>query len=226
MGSTLFYTYAEAANRLGKSKRSIHNYVKRGYIKSQTKDGNTVLSRHDVEQLAIELGSDLPAMNRKTFFQLQSRLQKLEEEMKTVKHILEIRDEPLRPSDVELQTLYGAAQSYLAAGKWEKDTIDSWAGLFERMDEGFLEKLIKTTQEPKAWVPIFDLCLRMHDFAHSQTQESLEWQVRYQKLDEGRKKLRGTIIMWTEMGRGTTPYPLLSSLEDPKEGLLRKLAAS
>ena len=117
-------------------------------------------------------------------------------------------------------------QTYLGSTKWDAATVDSWAGLFDRMDEGFLEKLVAVTQEARAWVPIFELCLRMMEFSHKQVLTSLEWQARFKKLDEGRKKLRATIIMWTEMGRGSTPGSLLASLDDPKEGLLRKLATS
>jgi hypothetical protein len=225
MGSG-FYTYAEAANRLGKSKRSIFNYVKRGYIKSSLREGQTVLNRDDVEQLSIELGSDLPAMNRMAFLQMANRLQKLEHEMNTVKHILEIRDEPLRPSDAETSGIFNAAKTYLAAGVWTEEHVDQWVGLFERMDEMFLEKLISATREPKAWVPIYELCIRMCDLAQKQGASSLPWQARAQRLGEGRRKLRGTIIMWTEMGRGTTSEVILSGIDDLKESLLRKVAAS
>lgn len=225
MGSA-FYTYEEAANRLGKSRRSVFNYVKRGYLKNYIREGQVVVRKEDVEQLAVELGSDLPAMNRHTFFQMQSRLQKLENEMTTVKHILEIRDEPLRPSDSEAIAISAAAKTYLAAGNWTAEHVDQWLPLFEKMDESFLEKLISATQEPKAWVPIFHLCLRMLELALKNSPTSLEWQARAKRLDEGRRKLRGTVIMWTEMGRGTTEEVVLRSLDDLKEGLLRKIVAS
>lgn len=225
MGSA-FLSFDEAANRLGRSKRSVHNYVKRGFIKRTFQDGVVVLRREDVEQLAIELGADLPAMNRQTFFKMQARLERVENEMRAVKHILEIRDEPLRPSADEVRGVYGAARAALGVGKWSTEEVGSWANLFDRMDEGFLEILIKATQEQKAWVPIFELCLSMQKEAAKHFQSSLEWQARYKHLDEGRKKLRATIIVWTEMGRGTSPESLLTVLDDPKEGLIRKLSAS
>ncbi len=225
MGSG-FLTYAEAANRLGRSKRSIHNYVKLGYLKSIVQAGSKVVFEEDVGQLAIETGVGQPAMNRKSFFQMQCRIQKLENEMTAVKHILEIRDEPLRPPDAEIRTLHMASMAYLAVGKWDAVTIDSWAGLFERMDEGFLEKLVVVTQDSKAWVPIFDFCLKLMEFSNNQVPNSLEWQARFKKLDEGRKRLRGTIILWTEMGRGTASEAILSTLDSPKEGLLRRLSSS
>jgi hypothetical protein len=226
MGSISFYTYDEAANRLGKSKRSIFNYVKKGYIKSLIREGRPVLNRDYVEQFSIEMGADLPAMNRMTFLQMAHRIEKLEHEMTTVKHILEIRDEPLRPSDAEISGIYNAAQTYLAAGAWTDQHVDQWVGLFERMDEVFLEKLISATREPKAWVPIYELCIRMNDLAQKHGASSLTWQARAHRLGEGRKKLRGTIIMWTEMGRGTTSEVVLKGIDDLKESLLRKVAAS
>lgn len=225
MGSA-FLSFEEAANRLGRSKRSIHNYVKRGFIKRTLHGGDVVLRREDVEQLAIELGADMPAMTRHSFFRMQARLDKLENEMTTVKHILEIRDEPLRPSTEEVRGIYGAARAALSVGKWSTEEVESWSSLFERMDETFLDYLVKATQELKAWVPLFELCLAMQESASHQLKTSLEWQARYRQLEEGRKKLRGTIIVWTEMGRGTSHDLLLSALDDPKEGLIRRLSAS
>ena len=224
MGSG-FYSFEEAANRLGRSKRSIHSYVKQGLLKRVVNNGLVLLRKEDVEQLAVELGSDAPAMNRHSFFQIQSRLAKLENEMVTIKHILEIRDEPLRPGANEAIGLYRAAADSLSRKKWVMDEVRLWADQFERMDEVAVETICKANQNPKAWVVFYDLLLEMQKYVAAQFSKKpdLEWQALEKKLDEGRKKLRPTIVILIEMNKGVSES-FIGSLEDPKETLLRRLA--
>lgn len=220
-------TYVEAARRLSVSRRTVFNYVKQGFIKKVQRDGETHLSREDVEQVALDQGTDAPAMNRKSFIQMAHRLQKLENEMVTVKHILEIRDSPLRfETDLEGSGLYRAAADALAAGNWGEQEVDLWSGLLERMDEVFFEHLQRATCESKCWVVFLKLCnaLQEHALITANKTPSLDWQARVKRLDEGRKKIRGSIILFVEMGKGTTPLDLLSSVDDPKTGFLKRFS--
>ena len=226
MGSG-FMTFEEAANRLGRSKRSIHNYVKQGLLQRVMNSGNVVLRKEDVEQLAVDIGSDSPALNRKTFYLLQARLKKLEEEMVAVKHILEIRDSPLRPSESEARGLYAAATESLSRRNWVAEEVDLWAAQFERLDEPALDSISQAIQDNKAWTPFFTLCLELIKYAHSRFStekvDPLLWLARHKRLEEGRKKLRGSILIWIEAGRGSVSEPFLTSLEGGKEAVLRRL---
>ena len=93
MGSG-FYSFEEAAARLGKSKRSLHVYVEQGRLKKLVEGGKKVLDRESVDLMAVDLQEGLQPMNRKTLFKLQSTVTKLAEEMRAVKHALELRDAP------------------------------------------------------------------------------------------------------------------------------------
>jgi hypothetical protein len=211
-----------AANRLQRSKRTVHTYVNQGFIRRITENGKVVLLLEDVEQLAVELGTDTPALNRKTFFQLSSRVKKLEDEMNAVKHILEIRDAPLRPSELEAKGLYAAAAESLGRRKWSIDEMRLWAEQFERMDEVTLDTFREALGEPKPWQLFYELCLEMMKTLSSET--SLECMALHRKLDEGRKKMRATIVMWIEMGRGSIPDNVFRLIDSGKESVLRKVS--
>ena len=56
MGSG-FYSFNEAAERLGKSKRSLYVYVAKGLLKKRTENGRRVLDREDVDLMAVDIGA-------------------------------------------------------------------------------------------------------------------------------------------------------------------------
>lgn len=223
MGSE-FYSFEEAANRLHRSKRSIHTYVKQGFIRREHRDGKIVLRSDDVEQVAVELGADMPAFNRKNFFHLMQRLRKLEEDMTVVRHALEIRDNPLRPNKHEALGLHQAAAASVKASAWISDEIEMWADLLARFDEATLDVMAEAVVTPKPWVVFYQLCLSMMVFVSKN--KDLSSQLLHKKLDEGRKKLRGNVLMWIEMGRGTIPESVYRELNNGKEDLLKRLAGT
>ena len=214
------YTFEEAANRLGRSKRQVHNYVKSGFIRKVLESGQAVLVREDVELVAIDLGSDMPAMNRKTFLHLTSRVKRLEEEMITVKHILEIRDAPMRPSADEARGVHAAACESLARGVWAVDEIHLWAHQFDRMDEVALDMIRDAINEPKPWLVFYELCIALMKTVPPAS--GLESAALHRKLDEGRKKMRSTVVMWVEMGRGSVTDNVFRLVDSGKESVLRR----
>lgn len=215
-------TFEWAANRLQRSKRQIHNYVRQGFIQRVTQDGKVLLRQEDVEQLAIDLGADAPALNRKTFFQLASKVKRLEDEMLAVKHILEIRDSPLRPSTNEAIGLHAAAAESLGRRKWSPEEMELWAQQFERMDETTLDIFSAALSDPKPWLVFYELCLEMMKALSANS--DMGSLVLHRRLDEGRKKIRATVVMWVEMGRGSVPDNLFRLVDSGKESILRKLA--
>jgi predicted DNA-binding protein (UPF0251 family) len=225
MGS-VFIRFDEAATRLGVSKRSIHNYLKKGLLRRSVQDGEVLLHKDEVEQLAVEMGADFPALNRKSFFQLMSRLQKMEERMTVVMRMLDIRDNPLRPNINEARALYAAAKESLERGNWPRAEMKTWAGVFDRFDEVALERIQEAVNETNPWAPFFKLVVGMQDFLAKEggAKPDLSTQTLQQLLDEGRKKIRATVVMWIELGRGTIPQNLLKTLDSDKEALLKKLA--
>ena len=226
MGSD-FYSIPEAMNRLGKSRRSVYNYMAKGFLSKATLGAEKGVRKTDVEQLAVELGADAPAMNRANWFKMFSRLERLEQEMVAVKHILEIRGFPLRPSENEARGLLAAVTESLARGEWGSEEMMLWADQFERFDEVTLKSIAKAVTDAGAWKPFFDLSLRMMLKASEMHKDkpSIETLALHQKLDEGRKKMRGVVLMWIASGAGMLPEAFLASLESPKETVSRKLGA-
>jgi hypothetical protein len=215
------YTIAEAANRLRRSKRQVHNYMNDGFLTRIVENGAVFLLREDVELLAVDLGTDMPALNRKTFFQLSAKVKRLEEEMTAVKHILEIRDAPLRPSPEEARGLHAAACESLSRRNWEVYEIQLWAQQFEKLDEVALDLVSNVVQQQKPWLPFYELCLELMKSVSPKA--GLESAALHRRLDEGRKKMRSTILMWIEMGRGTVPDNVFRLVDSGKESVLRKV---
>jgi hypothetical protein len=222
-----FYTIPETANRLGCCQKSVRNYIKKGFLSIQRSNRVTLVLKEDVDQLAIDQGRDAPAMNRENWFRLNARMEKAEHELFTIKHILEIRSEPLRISPLECKQLYQLSIEYLTKNPWTPEALELWAGYFEKMDDVFLQDLAMANQNQQAWQPFFKLCLAMR----RQVEEGLAQkptiplQALFMKLDEGRKKLRGTVLMWVSSGQGTVPEAFLATMEDPKETVARHLGA-
>jgi hypothetical protein len=227
MGSDLFLSVDSAAARLSRTKRSIFKYIEQGLLTKKRQGNKVFLLAEEVEQLALELGADAPAMNRKTFLRLLSRVQKLEERMSVVQRILGMRDHPLRPDAGEAHALLAEVRAALNKRAWAWKEIETWASIFDRVDEVTLDSLQTMLAEPHPWKPLYELCVRM--LAHVPTlaeKSDLERQTLHLKLDEGRKRMRGTILMWIEMGRGSIPDSFLGALDTDSEALLRRLATA
>lgn len=221
-----FCTLDEAMKRLGRSKRSIHYYVRDGLLTKEVRSGEIVLRKEDVEQLAIELGTDQPAMNRKSFLLLSAKVRRLEMDMAVVKRALNVQTEPLRPSNEEALTLHRSASAALTIDRWNTDQAMMWAGVFDRLDEIALEAVGDATSNTRPWEIFYTLCLRLLKACSYQPdfKTSLELQQVNQALIESRKKLRAIIVMWTEMGRGTIPPGVLKRLDTGAEEVMNRLS--
>lgn len=223
MGSN-FVSYDWAANRLNKSKRMIHNYIKDGLLTRYRSENESVLRQDEVEQLHVELQSNNKTITRKTVILLEQRVKRLEDEMNAVKHILEIRDNPLRPSVQEAAGLRSASINALGRGTWKLEELSLWADQFERIDEITLDAFAKAAPgEPKPWAEFYNLCLAMMAFVENQ--RGLESAAIWKRLDEGRKKLRSTVLIWVELGRGSVPDQVFDLVDTSKERVIRRLAS-
>lgn len=229
MGSG-FYSIKEAALRLNKSERSVYGYIKNGFIKKTTVDGQARLDREDVDLLAVDLGSDAPALNRKTFFQMQSQLKKLQDQMGAVMHILEMRSvPPLRPDAPTSTGILHGVQHYMSLQNreehWTQAKIGEWASILERIDEQTLSAFVEVSNNPQAWVPVFKYCAEMADFCWEQDRKtpSLSWQALAGRMETVRKGLRASVVVWAEMNTGTLPSSLIEVLGSQKEALVARL---
>lgn len=224
MGST-FLTIDEAARRLGRHRRSIANYIDKGFLRKVPRGRKVVIPAEDVEQLAVELGTDFPAMTRKSFFDMQNRLKKLEEKMSLVEQVWGIQEKPFRPNQKEAVGLHTAVTQYLQAKAYHAGELEAWAMTFNRIDEKTLASIAEACLTSKPWEPIFELVTRMVEFVDAQKdlKTSLTLQAVRAKLDAGRRKVREAALFWIESGKGTVPQQIFRVLDTPKEDLLRSL---
>lgn len=222
------YTIQEAAGRLGKTRRMIYNYIEKGFLSRYQEGPHVMVSKEDVEMLAVELASEAPVVNRQTFFRLTTRVKTLENEMKAVLHALEMRSNVLRPTTPEALGFHRAVTDSLTRrGEWSLDEIKLWAQQFEQIDELTLEVICRSAQDNQAWVPFYQLCLAMLEFVRRkhQTKADLEWQKILIALENGRVKMRAGVIILIEMGKGVSTETLLGLAETPKDAILAKLKA-
>lgn len=226
MGSD-FLTLEEAANRLGRSIRSVHLYVKSGHLRKERRDGRIVVRREEVEILAHDLLTDAPALNRKSFMELVARVQGLGRDMAVVRKALGIQADPFRPGPEESAALYQSATLELSLRNWDTKKATIWAGVFERLDEVALEKIGEALNNQTPWEVFYRLCLHMLKAVSDQPdfKTNLELQTAHLALDEARKKLRSVIIMWTELGRGTIPVGYLKTLDSAEDSILKAVTA-
>lgn len=227
MGS-LFYSFQEAASRLGVSKRSIHNYVKRGYIRKANHEGNIVLIKEDVEQLAADTGVGLPAFNQKNFFLLLRRVEKLEQDMLVARRRLDIELDPLRPNQQESALLMKEAEASLLRGNWVDEEIKQWVHVFERLDETALENIKAHTGSMNPFVPFFKLAMAFMAFIAKDDgfNISIEKQLLHKEVDTARIKMRKCIFMWMKVNEPTNSEDILQSLETDKDKFFKKLKAN
>ena len=230
MGSG-FCSIKEAATRLGKTERTVYNLIKEGRIRKKIVEGRTLLDLEDVELAAVDSGEDGPPLNRKTFYRMQSQIQKLQDQVHALMHSLGLRDAPpLRPDTVSCAGLIQAVQQYLFVEDrekvWTPGFVEQWAGILERMDEETFAAITKTANDQQAWVPFFKFCAELADFCWENDKKtpSLAWQALAGKLETARKNMRGAVVTWVEMGRGTIPPHILEALGSNREALVARLA--
>lgn len=221
-------TVNEAALRLGRSVRSVHYYLEKGFLTRKKQRDKTLIPTEDVEQLAIELGTDLPALTRRNMFDLLSRVKKLEEQMAMVQAVWGIQEQPLRPNPNEAAGLYKAATDYLTAERYHLKELETWAGLLNQFDEQVLGTVAEAAMTTQPWEVFYQLSQRLLDQlkASKELKTSLHLQALHTKLHSGRKKVREAALLWVESGRGTVPNRLFKHLDTPREDLLRSITGA
>lgn len=220
-----FCTVQEAARSLGKSVKTVQRYVAKGYLRKETIGGRILINREDVTRMAA--GADDTEFNKTAFLALGARVRSLEEKMAVVQRALEIRDDPLRPTGEEAMGLLVQATKSRKCDQWVQQEIETWAMLFDRMDEVTFDSMAVSTGSQRPWEIYYSLCIRMMDYVSVMSQKGLDvsWNLLHKRLDEGRKKMRGTILVWMEMNRGLTPQSTIDALSTDKEELARRLAS-
>lgn len=228
MGRT-FVTFEDAAKLLKCSKRTVHNYVKKGLLRKDVQEGEVVLRGEDVEQLAEGLGSNLPALNNRTLLELLGRLKTLEMKVSVFQKMHGIEDHPpLRPSVEEALKLVGQAEWYLQKKEFTFPEVGLWVSLFQRMDELTFQMIREAGAKASFWKDFFDLCLHLMEFVSNpkKCRETRTWLAHHLELNECRKALRTLILMWVELNRESSTKAVHKYLSGGKEDLARRLGGN
>jgi len=216
-------SYNDAAKMLGRSTRTVKTYVQNGLLRRIQQGKAVGIPREDVDLLAVDIGAGTPPMNKKTFFQLVSRVRQLEAAVAVLQKATNIGFSPMRPDKEAAVGLYEAVVKALAAGYWSVQELGAWIGLYEKMDEVFFDTIAQSTGDTACWRPFLQLCTaqarlvsEMPDF-----NISLPIQHLHAQLCAGLKTLRGVALVWIEAGNGVA-----ESIVDQENALIRRLAAN
>lgn len=225
MGSD-FIRIDEAAAILGKTRRTVTNYLEKGVLHRAVEGKRVLLSRSEVEELAVEIGAGFPRMSKKIFYRLLAQVQKLEQDMAVMKKALGYGGTPLRPSRQEALELHAAALKAVEAKTWTNQEIEMWADLYERMDDVFFD-VLSSHVSGDAWKPFYDLCMgQMKQVSYDPNFNRLLYlQQLHQHLVLGLKNLRKVILAAIEAGHGKTAEDTLAVMDGKKEAILRRLTA-
>jgi len=221
-----FVSFDQAAERLGRTKRSIHSYVKRGLLRKSTYKGKSVLFRKDVEAFAASVGTDLPPVNRKALAMIVSRVEHLESDMAMVRRILSANDDPLRFTiDQEAVSVFKSATDAGKAEEWHLDEIEMWCSLIGRFDETTVAFLDDSVSGPW-WTPFYDLMNKLVDFVAeaSRKYDSLPLQALLKVCLSARQNLRHLIILRAEITGVDLDQNLLSVLSSRTDSVLGRLS--
>jgi excisionase family DNA binding protein len=221
MGSD-FVSTTEAAKLLGRSRRTVIAYQQKGALRRVRNGRRVLIPKEDVESLAVDIGANLPAANRKTIYQLVARVQRLEAAIAVLKKAAGLQDAAIRPAKEEAAGLYTAATRALASSTWSLAEIGMWVDLYEKLDEISFDEISAYSGHQEAWWPFYQLCVaQTKQVAHTKSFEtSLSLQQLHSRLCLAMKNMRGIILVWVEVGGGTALTQAF-----PIEGLLKSLKA-
>lgn len=215
MGST-FLTKSEAAEQLGKTQRTVQSYVKSGFIRSERRGKRIMLNAQDVKELAATLGKDMPPMNRKSFWKLWHKFEKLEQDHLLIKEKVGLNDTPFRPEPGDALRLWNEAGAASEAPSLPYEMAELWVSTIMRVDERVLSAL----PFEKPYLPFLTILLNLTKQISSDPMlpKSIGLQALLARTELARRRLKEAMLVWTETG----PSPGAPDLDSPKNRLLRR----
>jgi hypothetical protein len=226
MGSG-FLTFDQAATRLKTSKRSIHNYVKRGWIRKEVLEGKVGVSAVDVDQLVEDRKVNALPLNRQTFLDLHMKVQRLQERMAVHDSRAGIDGNPLRPNEANARALHSSAKAALSDGSWSDAEVIAWIDLLNRLDEVDLKMIASSCGELQPWTPFFNLCLEMEQMAERRFFErtTLEGEKLLVSVRACKRHLRSLAVVWVEMGHSSASDIVIKASSTDREAVLASISA-
>jgi len=188
---------ADAGRVLGKTERTIRNYIKTGQLTSTGSGRSRLLDPEEVhELLAAPKGERITVAEIRT---LRATVRRLESEVAVIQHMLDLRNESLGMTSQYAKELHAAMieQYGRPAGSYSTAEMRAWADIFTRMDEA---DLLTFSGAGAAWKILLRLCGRMLSevTARPDYSTSLELQQIHRLLADGRRRLKISIFIYLE----------------------------
>lgn len=205
MGAQYTMTVDEAARVLGRSARTIRNYINSGQLSSQRVGRARRVDPEEVHELLTEGALERPKLDE--IRSLRAKVRRLEAQMAVVQRMLDLREERLGVTPAYATALVGHLDGQLGrpTGSYSLRELETWADIFARVDETDLE-VFERAGHPQAWVGLLRLSSRM--VAEVATREdyknSLSAQEIHKLLADARRRLRISCFVYREL-RGALP---------------------
>jgi hypothetical protein len=213
---------AEASRVLGKTPRTIRNYINSGQLSSGQHGRSRYLNPEEVHELLVDDQST--RVTAAEFRAIRAQVRRLESEMMVIQHMLDLRNETLGMTEEFSRELYAAAieQYQRPVGSYSLKELESWADVFARMDENDLSTIGAAVQRD-AWKVLLRLSARLLTDVVSREdyKTSLALQQAHKLLADARRRLRISIFIYIEM---SNELPVDLRIETPmKDDLFESL---
>lgn len=204
------YTFEEAAKVLNCSKRSINNYIRKGFITRifDSSDNKYKVSKPETDTFASEATTSYPGLSKRNFMELERRVKRSEESLAVIKHILGIGEKPIRLDDLSARKFLDACMAARNANQWAVEEIEFWASQLLLFDEVTLESIAKVNTLTAPWVPFFKLSSDMYECAQKlfDSTPSLKHEGALLKIEKAKKNLFSMGLVWTELNKDSSKF--------------------
>lgn len=186
-------TKSEACKLLGVQKRTLYKYLNRGYIKKVNHQNRIYLDKKDILKFRGALENPLPKTDAITVAKMNAQMREQEEDIKLIKRVLDLYNEPLELPDFSIHALYTAVCG-LELDTWDEGWEKEWAELLIRFREEDFFQLEKITGDEHPWKPFYKFILVVQELIRKREDRELT-----ELYNAAREHFRKLILIWLEI---------------------------
>lgn len=221
-------TRDEVAALVGVTTRTVYNWIRQGLLTPINDEGEPLFERAQVLRLEEARKESGGLDTKHALVNLRYRVERLENDMRVVRAILDLRRAPLRPDMEATQSLAEAALAVVMKKRdLTLDDIELWARTLSQIDDTTLDVMEEHTQTSGLWDLFYRLCTHLERTLSSMDQfdTSLSLQKLHAQVDYSRCRLRESVLIHlarrgaplVEIHRaqfGTEPNPKLALFDE------------
>lgn len=187
----------------------------KGYLRKINYHKRLYLDKKDVLAFKRALHDPIKGPDAIILTKLQGQVREQQNDIDTIKRILDLYNEPLELEDFSIHALYKAA-SALDIPSWEEGWEKEWGELLIRFREEDLFQLEKITSDEHPWKPFYKLIMVIQELMLKQNkQEYIEL------YNSAREHFRKLILIWIEIKNSPKALDQLPKSEFGKAVLLQ-----